>query len=436
MARGFAAPALENVAQEVALVPAKAVEPHTTVVVDDPDDVVVIGELGNENLAKQLSAFIKGLQEKYAYIGVSAFLLLALSRRMRLYVWYGLQRVDIVQEYAAWAAEAITTETSIEAIGCIVSKDEATGDENLRVPEDARDVNHWVACVHSGDCHGDGVEAVESHGDGALANLDGSSDDTRTFAATYLSVNRIAIGTIADGTCGLDVMCWMLGLKRDSAHRQVLRCNLSAFVLRHVGNRALVQSLFTLGEADKQLGLFELTDAGAVVLADAGHDASASHGDGCSASSSHGNGEVVVRACTDEERLAVRWKCGLHAASPEAVMNVLRALPEWCLEQAVTDYKARGPMQKPAPRTHIILARDSSLGHKLKAAKKFVEYSEGREGGLSAVDSELLAAGKMPYGLFAEFVKEQAQLAYVYVKTIGSNMYQFWGCTSSRLRLT
>ena len=100
-----------------------------------------------------MSAFIEGLQVKYAYIGVSAFLLLALSRRMRLYVWYGLQRVDIVQEYAAWVAEAITIETSIEAIGCIVSKDEATGDENLRVPEDARDVNHWVACVQAGGSH-------------------------------------------------------------------------------------------------------------------------------------------------------------------------------------------------------------------------------------------------------------------------------------------
>ena len=42
-----------------------------------------------------------------------------------------------------------------------------------------------------------------------------------------------------------------------------------------------------------------------------------------------------------------------------------------------------------------------------------MEYSEGREGGLSAVDSELLAAGKMPYGLFAEFVNEQAQFTYV-----------------------
>ena len=90
MARGFAAPALENVAQEVDFVPAKAVKPHTTVVVDDPDDVMVIGDLGNENLAKQMSASIEGLQVKYAYIGVSAFLLIALSRRMRLFVWFGL----------------------------------------------------------------------------------------------------------------------------------------------------------------------------------------------------------------------------------------------------------------------------------------------------------------------------------------------------------
>ena len=107
MARGVAAPPLENVARELALVLAKALqlsdpssETHTMVMVDDPDDAVVVGETNDADLAKQVAAFIEGLQGTYAYIGVSAFLLLALSRRLRLFVWYGLRRVDIVQEYA------------------------------------------------------------------------------------------------------------------------------------------------------------------------------------------------------------------------------------------------------------------------------------------------------------------------------------------------
>ena len=414
LARGVAAPPLENVARELAPVPAKALqlsdpssETHTMVMVDDPDDAVVVGETNDADLAKQVAAFIEGLQGRYAYIGVSAFLLLALLRRLRLFVWYGLQRVDIVQEYAPWASEAITDQTQFEAIGCVVGVDAATGETFLRVPEDARDVNHWVAGVRVAGGHGDGAE-------GALALLDSSSDETRTFAAIYFSVSLIVLETIADGTCGLDVMCLMLGLKREKVVRQALRWELGAFVLRHVGNRALIQSLFTLGEVTRHLGFFELGAAGAVVLADASHDTG--HGDGSGGDSggdSHGDSQVALRSYTDEERLAVKWKCGLHAASREAVLNIIRALPEWCVEQAVSDYKASGPIQNPAPRKHFILTRDTLVGHKQQAAKAFVEYCEGREAGLSPVDLKLLEAGRMPYGLFAAFVKENAQLARV-----------------------
>ena len=188
------------------------------VMVDDLEDVVPVGEITNADLARQMAAFIEGLQQKFAYIGVSVFLLLALLRRIRLFVWYGLRRVDIVQEYAAWASDAITDETQFEAIGCILSADDVAGEKTLRFPEDARDVNHWVACVR----------VAGSHDDGPPALADSSSDNTRTFAAIYLSVNYIVLETIADGSCGLDVMCLMLGRKREKAVRQALRWELGA----------------------------------------------------------------------------------------------------------------------------------------------------------------------------------------------------------------
>ena len=282
-----------------------------------------------------------------------------------------------VQEYAPRASEAITEETQFEAVGCVTGEDALTGEKFLRFVDDARDVNHWVAGVRVAGGRGDGAK-------GALAPLDSSSDETRTFAAIYLSISLIVLPIIADGICGLDVMCLMLGLKREKEVRQALRWELGAFVLRHVGNRALIQSLWTLGELKRHLGSCELGAAGAVVLADASHDTR--HGDG-NGGDGHGDSQVALRSYTDEERLAVKWKCRLHAASPESILGILRALPEWTVEQVVSEYKDRRPIQNPAPRTHYIVKRDTSNGVKLKAACRFhdgIEHMAHLHGSLSS----------------------------------------------------
>ena len=44
-------------------------------------------------------------------MGVFAFLLLALLKRLRVYVWYGDRREDIVAQYAPWAVRYITDES-------------------------------------------------------------------------------------------------------------------------------------------------------------------------------------------------------------------------------------------------------------------------------------------------------------------------------------
>ena len=61
-----------------------------------------------------------------------------------------------------------------------------------------------------------------------------------TLAAQYLTVGGIVLLTVADGSCGLDVMCLMLGLQRDAQERLSLRYELAAFVMKQIGNRALV----------------------------------------------------------------------------------------------------------------------------------------------------------------------------------------------------
>jgi len=370
-------------------------EPGAMVMADDTDDVVVVGDDADTSVTEQLNAFIDGLKRRYAYTGVSAFVLLALMKRIRLFVWYGLERVDVVGAYAAWASDAIKAETQFEAVGCIIRIDPVTAEKSYSVPEDPREINHWVGCIKAGGSHGDGAHPI----------LDSSAEETVTFAAIFLSVDRIVIETIADGNCGLDVMCLMLGLRREAQVRQSLRIDMGAFLLAHIGNRAMISSMYLLGEVDRHIGLFELEAAGAILLAgEVGHDHTdaESHGDG---------GEGVARSFSDEECLAVRWKCRLDKASPEAVINVLRALPEWCIEQTTQEYQDRGSLAKPVATSAFILSRDTLVRTKILAAKQFLAHFEAREGGVTPTHLKMLQAGRMPYGWFGEYVRQHPELS-------------------------
>ena len=389
-------------------------ESDTMVMVETPDDVLVVGELYNPILRGQLQLFICDIESESAYTGISMFLLMALMKRIKVFVWCGLQRRDILREFAPWALDAISAEAQFEAIGCTCRVDSETGDRTLHVAEESDLINHWVACINSHSSHGDGgLEASDSIGHG-----------TQLFAATYLSLSRVVIETIADGNCGIDVMCFMLGLPRQTEVRRGLRWDIGAFVLEHLGNRALIAALWTLGEIGEHVGLFELKAAGANLLSDVprhGGGSSSSHIDG-----SAGAGPEPARVFTDEEVSALKWKCRLQKASPEAVLGVLRALPAWVIEETTLAFQ-----QRPSPEQiktdnlkrveqadAILLCRDQPQRHKRAAAKAFLDYCETREGGLKASHRVRLMAGRIPYGWFADFARGQPKLRYMFNRSL------------------
>ena len=189
-----------------------------------------------------------------------------------------------------------------------------TGQHSLHIPGNAQDINHWVTCIAAPDGHGDVAPDIS----------DDSTDDTVTFAAIYLSVSRFLLQTTADGNCDLDVMCFMLGLKRERQVPLCLRLELVSFVPKHIGNRALVAFMHARGEVAMHIGLYEVVASGAVLLADGGP----LHDSGGRRRSSHCDGDTTVRSFSSEEDQAVRWKCRFSHAAPEAVRNVLHALPE------------------------------------------------------------------------------------------------------------
>ena len=65
---------------------------------------------------------------------------------------------------------------------------------------------------------------------------------------------------------GLDVMCLMLGMKRSKENRLLIRSEMARFALKHVGNRAFIAMLHTVGELTDHLGLFGLESSGVNLL--------------------------------------------------------------------------------------------------------------------------------------------------------------------------
>ena len=111
------------------------------------EDPVNVGCIADPHVACDMRSLITQLARVRTTVGVSASLLLALHMRVRVYIWYGTRREDILALYAPWASSHIDRATPYEAIGCRIAVDEPTGKRSLRVVQDAQNITDWVASI-------------------------------------------------------------------------------------------------------------------------------------------------------------------------------------------------------------------------------------------------------------------------------------------------
>ena len=86
---------------------------------DDGEEPLPVGELYTESVAKEMNTFIIELTKPSAYVGTSAFLILALKYRVRVRVWYGKRCQEfLLAVHAPWANNAISTNACCDAVCC------------------------------------------------------------------------------------------------------------------------------------------------------------------------------------------------------------------------------------------------------------------------------------------------------------------------------
>ena len=201
-------PALVPCAVRVPVPVPAIIEKPAVAVPDSSDDEPMFADTGltNVEVAADMATFLHSMQTDGHYIGIGAFVLFSLTYRVRVHAWFQGECRDLVNEYAPWANDFITHRPLYDGISCTISQAEGLA---LLGPG-AESMNQWVVATAFQE-----LEATPM--DGTLQDVTDAQD---TFLAFYLSLNRLVLRTIADGDCGVDGMCLMLGEPRTLASRK------------------------------------------------------------------------------------------------------------------------------------------------------------------------------------------------------------------------
>ena len=228
-----------------------------------------------------------------------------------------------------------------------------------------------------------------------------------SMQAFYGRLGVVLLGTVADGDCGLDVACMMLGIPQTADNLNALRREVSEYLCERFDTPWMHRLLLVMcelnagdmGERDSHgedapaKGPSAVADASAVAtaavadasavataaVADASAVATAAVADGLAeqGSSSAVATAAVADACATEDHEcqdALQWSTGLRDAG--AIAALMKSLPEWALQEQVLAYRRREKeVRNTDKRTdEILLVEPGSYASRCKVAEAYDDY--------------------------------------------------------------
>ena len=145
----------------------------------------------------QLARDIRG---ECKHVGYSFFVLFALSRQCKPYMWEGESRVPLIDTFAQWALELDFSAVAVDGVCCCF---DASHGVWVQVSEQhpLKRVGHFMAGI---------TNSPEMRDGSSLENF-------------YRKLGVIILPTCTDGDCAIDTACVMLGLPRTLENRNALR---------------------------------------------------------------------------------------------------------------------------------------------------------------------------------------------------------------------
>ena len=354
-------------------------------------------------------AFARAIARPSRYAGQFAFLLFGIMKHLRMYMWEGEARVDLIAVYAPWAATQCpaSARAGADAIAAQARHDEGANQLVCRPIDDQtplETVNHFVG----------GLPHIRGRGAG----------EDNGIEAFYHRLGVVVVKTVADGDCAIDVMCLAGGMQRAVANRQRLRLELASFLIDHVADARFQEAFCLCGELPEGDG-DEGTHGGWSV---GSGPQQGTHGGGDGVSGPQGplpgtrDGEEDA-PFSEQTLAAVARSCRLVNPARDMLVRICRALPQWCLAEQVAQYRRRPAGRTPeqgirgggaAPARSRVSARNTTprLSVRRKDAEVFIAFSK-RLG----VD----LAKRWPCGHFPRFL-----LHHLPNKKANRNLYQYY----------
>ena len=196
---------------------------------------------------RALAMDIRGLRH---YLGIFAFVVYALLRRVRVHLLLGDVLVDIIETYAPWAADMCAEPSELRcAVLCRCAATDS-GDRLVFHCESDRNLlrgNHWMPVARAP--WGPKPRGQIMHAPCGGRICDPSSDICHVELYDWCrSLSYQLFPCVANGDCGVDCMARWDGSPRNAAGWKALRVELSDYLLSNVENADILALFTALGE--------------------------------------------------------------------------------------------------------------------------------------------------------------------------------------------
>jgi len=332
----------------------------------------------DQRIRTTLLALARRIRTPRAYVGYSAFILMALRWTCRPYAWEGSQPVDLLGTFAPWAKEHCTQEISVAAIPC-----------RLRAETGGR-----VACLPISEASP--LSATNHFVAGMPIPGAAVPECTDNFDLFYAHHGLATLATICDGDCAIEVMTLMLGMPLNAASRNDLRRDISDYLLSRIGDPWMQEVMALCGELKRD----------DVQLARGVQDAVAPAAPPAAAAEPVEEAVVPQEAAApDEETMkAMRWAS--HLPDDASVLRMIRSLPKEIVEEQVRAYRrgetavAERGKAASAERIKIRCASAPSYAQRMLVAQRFHTYCRSR-----GIEPNM----RMPHGAIQSFIKDHLE---------------------------
>jgi hypothetical protein len=300
------------------------------------------------NLLSKVLNLAREIRKDKHWIGYSAFLCFSILNSLRTFAWQGASCIDLVATFAAGFIDHCHKSCPIDVVVCCQGRYDEDKVPLHEVSEEypLEECNHYLAA------------ARKPVGGGRGVGLQGFYND----------IGRILLPTITNGNCGIDVMCQMKGIPATRANIELLRIEISDFVISKASEPWLHDLMVATRELTQdELNAFRASNA----------QVGGSSAEGMEERNPQNVAEradelaIADRLITAEQVEAISWRTGLKDAV--SVRSLVRVLPEAVVEDVVTKWKTREQMSvaEPSPKQCKIAVDPRYLQSRMQVAKEF-----------------------------------------------------------------